>query len=172
MGGRPRFARVAFTEFARSKLESMSVPSRSKITSSTGTGFTVPNPNRPRLITLPVVDSAACPRSQLARLHSSPHSPRLLHRLLAWTLFLQLVIRDLPLQRVAVNPQQFAGLAPVALSALQRPRHQSPFENFDGLLHKEALFQQVIHKRLKCFLHCGCVQTESPCPLFFVASSQ
>jgi hypothetical protein len=30
----------------------------------------------------------------------------------------------------------------------------------------------VVHKLLKDLLHCWCVQTEAPCPPFFIASSQ
>src|SRR5215467_16140712 len=147
MGARPRWARVAFTELARSRLESISVPSRSKMT---------------RLIQKAVESGSPGDRKQRRTLaaasgggdlSAAPCSPLPANRLSARALLAQFVLDDFPLQRVAMDSEKFAGGGAVTCRALDGTRDQRLLQDLHCFLHEESVLQEVIHDRFKCFFH-------------------
>src|SRR5579864_6983508 len=132
MGGRFRCARVAFTAFARSRLESISVPSRSKMTRSMGWA------------------RMSGPSTRFGAAPGGLHAAR---RLLTGTAVAQLVLDHFPLQRIAVDSEKFAGGATVAIGALDGARDKRLLQNLDGFFHEESVFQQVVYQVFECFFH-------------------
>src|SRR5215469_8122063 len=104
MGGMPMWRRVALTALARSRRESISVPSRSKIRSfmvgQAGSGHAGLRAAGPR-----VARHRLAARTYAAAAHAK--------------------LRHFPLQGVAVNAELFAGRGLVSGVGLQRPRNHA-----------------------------------------------
>src|SRR5690242_3001671 len=123
MGARFRLVRVAFTAFARSRLESIRVPSRSKMTRSMGWA------------------RMGGPSTRFGAAPGGLHAARWL---LAGAAIAQLVLDHFPLQRIAVDSKKLAGGATVAIGALDGARDKRLLQNLDSFFHEEAVFQQVV----------------------------
>jgi hypothetical protein len=66
---------------------------------------------------------------------------------------IQFVLRHLPAQRVAVNPQKFGGPALIAVSSLQNPLDKAFFEFTDGFIKQNSAFHHLSHKAFQLISH-------------------
>ena len=65
----------------------------------------------------------------------------------------KLVLRHLPLQRVAMDSQQLAGGRAVPAGALQRPFDQGLLQQLDYLFQKKPVAYQMLHQRFELLFH-------------------
>src|SRR6266849_1918409 len=74
----------------------------------------------------------------------------------------QLVLRHLPAECVAVNSQKFGGPALIAVGSLQNPFDESFFEFTYGFIEQNPAFHHLSHKAFQLISH---VRTLSACNL-------
>src|ERR1700686_4886857 len=76
---------------------------------------------------------------------------------------IQLVLRHLPAQRVAVNPQKFCRPALIAVGSLQNPFDEALFEFTHGFIEQDSAFHHLSHKAFQLISH---VRTLRACDFF------
>src|SRR5580700_1720861 len=142
--------RVALTACARSSLESIRVPSRSKINRSISIKLAHPLERGLRCFSF-----LAC-----ARFTANRFAPRLARD--------KMIIGHFALQRVAMNPEQLAGRRTVPSRALQGLLDQGPLQQFHHFFEKKPVAHQVVHQSFKFLFHCPAFSAygNSRIPLF------
>jgi hypothetical protein len=66
---------------------------------------------------------------------------------------IQLVLRHLPTQRIAMNSQKLRGPALIAVGSLQNSFDEAFFEFPDGFIEQDSAFHHLSHKAFQLISH-------------------
>jgi hypothetical protein len=66
---------------------------------------------------------------------------------------IQLVLRHLPAQRIAMDSQKLGGPALIAVGPLQNPLDEAFFEFPDGFIEQDSAFHHLSHKAFQLISH-------------------
>ena len=126
----PTAARVAFTAWARSRRESIRVPSRSKISSGIASGRFA---RRARTVFAPGARETGLRRGRLPSILYSHH---------------------FPLQRVAMNAEQLRGFGLIAVRRVESTRSIMPFSRIStACFEEESGVHQMVDQSVETFFH-------------------
>jgi hypothetical protein len=66
---------------------------------------------------------------------------------------IQLVLRHLPAQSIAVNSQEFSSPALIAVGSFQNPLDEAFFEFTHGFIEQNSAFHHLAHKAFQLISH-------------------